>query len=274
MENYLRGLIALSLIISCASASDLSTINRVSQYQSLSNFTADSDHVKFALTNPLHTPLRISIQTNDLGLKVKFDTITLQPKSDTIFELRHSQKENLKLHLSESFGDLNKKITLEKLDLPFPKGKKYQVIQGYHEKFTHYKSEYSRYAIDFNLKEDDIVTSADTGFVVGVVDAYTVYGNDVKYQNFSNFITIYNPDSGIFTQYVHLKNGRIFVKVGDQVKRGQKLALTGLSGYMDGEHLHFNVLVPSKKDQLKSVPIEFKNYKGIELKKFDFVENN
>lgn len=274
MRQYIPLVFALTLLVGCATNSNLSTIKRIGQYITKSSFSSDSNKVLFSLDNPLHSPLRISIETNDLGLKSMFDTITLKPKSDTIFELAHSQKDNLKVYFIEGFGDLNKIVVYEKLDLPFPKGKKYQVIQGYHDKFTHYKSDYSRYAIDFNLKVNDVVASADDGFVVGVVDSYDIYGNDVKYQDFSNFITIYNPDSGIFTQYVHLKKNGIFVKVGDQVRRGQKIAVTGLSGYMDGEHLHFNVLAPSKQNGLKSVSVEFKNYKGVELKKFDFVENN
>ncbi|WP_307781534.1 M23 family metallopeptidase [Chryseobacterium sp. NKUCC03_KSP] len=76
---------------------------------------------------------------------------------------------------------------------------------------------------------------------------------------YSNFITIYHPKSGLFTQYVHLKKDGSFVKVGDAVKRDQPIGLSGATGFASGEHLHFNVLVPEKGKTLKSVPFSFEN---------------
>ncbi len=46
---------------------------------------------------------------------------------------------------------------------------------------------------------------------------------------------------GSVADYVHLKRGGCAVKVGDAVRQGQRLGVTGMSGITAGEHLHVQV---------------------------------
>ena len=119
-----------------------------------------------------------------------------------------------------------------------------------------------------------LIASYDISDSVGVIDKYKFGGEGDKWRPFGNFITIYEPDSGIFTQYVHLiKNGSL-VKVGEKIDSGQPIALSGKTGQTDIEHLHFNCLIPiNNNDGLKSIPFEFvEGYKSESLKKSDIVK--
>ena len=55
------------------------------------------------------------------------------------------------------------------------------------------------------------------------------YGNIVVVEHFGGYKTVYG----------HLSI--IYVKVGQRMKKGQVLALTGNSGYSTGPHLHFEI---------------------------------
>ena len=57
---------------------------------------------------------------------------------------------------------------------------------------------------------------------------------------FGNFLEI-DHGNDLLTRYAH--SSRVFVKKGDLVKRGQKIAEVGSSGRSTGSHLHFEVLV-------------------------------
>jgi len=235
-------------------------------YEMSSKF--ESDTLRLSIKNPLYAPLRFFIYYDNDTLENDLKTIkrvTLNPKSDTtliIYDVKDF-KNNIKV--STLLGSLEKKILPIEIDLPFQDGREFSIIQGNNSDFTH-NTEYSRYALDFDMKTKDTICSATDGYVVGVVDRYKYSGKTEKWTPFSNFITIYEPNSGVFCQYVHLAENGSLVKVGDKVERGQKIALSGKTGRSTMEHLHFNLLIPvDNSDGLKSIPIIFKG--GIEGKK-------
>ncbi len=72
---------------------------------------------------------------------------------------------------------------------------------------------------------------AAAGGVVLVQEYHSAYGNMVEIDHGNDLVT----------RYAHVS--RVFVKKGDLVKRGQKIAEVGTSGRSTGSHLHFEVLV-------------------------------
>ncbi len=108
------------------------------------------------------------------------------------------------------------------------------------------------------MKVGDTVTSADDGYVIGVIKDYKKGGSTPDWRDYANYITIFHPGSGLYTQYVHLMHEGSFVKVGDSVRKGQAIGLSGMTGYTTGPHLHFNVLRPGRKNFI-STPVEFEH---------------
>jgi LysM repeat protein len=57
-------------------------------------------------------------------------------------------------------------------------------------------------------------------------------------------IVVKHPN-GMMTRYAHAS--KLFVKVGDQVKKGQVIAMMGSTGRSTGSHIHFEVYVNGKR---------------------------
>ncbi len=236
-----------------------------------------NDTLFCSLHNSLDCPLRFYISTTDSTINKSLhslDPITFRSKKDTLITIQVHGNSTSK---PETFwgacmGDLDRKVDFNKLSLPFCKGRNYKIIQGYNGQYTHH-TDYSRYAIDFGLQSNDTICAADDGSVVGVIKDYNIGGNDKRLEEFANYITLYHPHSGLYTQYAHLKYNGSLVKVGDVVKQGQAIGISGMTGYTSVPHLHFNVLIPSPpRDGFKSTPIEFiEHYNGNNFRINDIV---
>lgn len=238
--------------------------------------TFSGNELKIYLENPVMSPIRIYLQSSDSTLQISFNQInpiTLEEKRDTTLIIKELYSFEDDIQYNIRLGSTEKEVVQSKIELPFPKGRSYKIIQGNNTSFTH-NSDYSRYAIDFSLSIEDTISSATDGYVVGVIDQYKDGGKGKEWRPYSNFITIYNPQSGVFHQYVHLTHNGSFVEVGDKVSSGQPIALSGMTGQTDVSHLHFNSLVPvESNDGIKSIPVEFiEGYRGEDLKKNDIVK--
>lgn len=242
------------------------------QFRHTKQYSYQRDTLTVFIGNPLWSPIRVNAVTGDSSLYAfvtTMDTITVSPLRDTTLQFYLPGKINPVIGLSTNLGDVQLPIKPVVLAYPFPKGKSYTVIQGYTGRYSH-TNDYSQYAVDFNLEIGDTVCSADDGYIVGVIKAYKYGGHTAQWldNDKSNFITVYHPHSGLFTQYVHLKHNGAFVSIGDKVSKGQPIGLSGMTGYTDVAHLHFNVLRPKAGTSLISVPSVFEDgTKGEELKK-------
>lgn len=96
-------------------------------------------------------------------------------------------------------------------------------------------------AIDFFVPEGTEVMAACRGKVVELRSSSTEKGTTVDFWDRGNFVEIYHPEFKEYTWYEHLMADKVFVKVGEMVKEGQVIALSGNTGFTEVPHLHFQV---------------------------------
>ncbi|WP_277619852.1 M23 family metallopeptidase [Chryseobacterium angstadtii] len=72
-----------------------------------------------------------------------------------------------------------------------------------------------------------------------------------------------HPD-GTFAQYYHLKQNGVKVNIGDQVKKGDVIGLSGNTGWSKGPHLHFVCYIPrvSENKSRETIKTLFKTGNG------------
>ena len=142
--------------------------------------------------------------------------------------------------------------------LPYQQNKNHLLVQGY---FSHYTHKH-RAALDFKMMKGTKVCAARGGVVVRIKKDGRRGGTSIKYRPDGNYIVIQHEDS-TRSGYWHLKHDSIFVKVGDVVKQGQVIGLSGRSGYSYFPHLHFIVWRYDKNEKWTQVGTRFQTQKGI-----------
>ncbi|MEO7445258.1 MAG: M23 family metallopeptidase, partial [Ferruginibacter sp.] len=146
--------------------------------------------------------------------------------------------------------------------LPFAKGKSFRVVQGYFSQFSHR----DRAALDFNMKRGTEIYAVRAGIVIRVKEDGERGGLNRKFRKDGNNIVIRHFD-GSNAGYWHLQKDGALVSVGDTVKEGQLIALSGQTGYAAFPHLHFLVW-KSGPEGWQQVPTRFKTSHGIKYLKF------
>jgi murein DD-endopeptidase MepM/ murein hydrolase activator NlpD len=141
--------------------------------------------------------------------------------------------------------------------LPFETGKSFRVLQGYFSPFTHKE----RAALDFNMKRGTKISAVRDGIVVRVKQDGTKGGLHKKYRSQGNNIVIQHAD-GSRAGYWHLQHNGALVQVGDTVRKGQVIALSGKTGYAFVPHLHFLVWT-TNNGKWQQVATRFQTSNGI-----------
>jgi murein DD-endopeptidase MepM/ murein hydrolase activator NlpD len=142
--------------------------------------------------------------------------------------------------------------------LPFEHRKKVFLVQGYESMFSH-KGEK---ALDFKVKSGTKVCAAREGVVAAIRKDSDKGG--LKPENLSdgNYIVIDHND-GTVAWYWHFQKDGVLVNVGDSVKTGQLIGLSGNTGYSAFPHLHFEVQGYDASGRHAQLPTRFYTQAGV-----------
>lgn len=143
--------------------------------------------------------------------------------------------------------------------LPFETNKKVFLIQGYDSRFFSHKGEL---ALDFKVKKGTKVCAARDGVVIAAREDSDKGG--LKKANLSdgNYVSVIHSDGSV-AHYWHLRKDGVIVNIGDSVKTGQWIGLSGNTGYSSFPHLHFEVQGYNAEGDYKQLATRFYTNKGI-----------
>ncbi|RYY96423.1 MAG: M23 family metallopeptidase [Comamonadaceae bacterium] len=131
-----------------------------------------------------------------------------------------------------------------------------RIDQGFGGSFSH-DDEQNRHALDFAADIGTPVFAARAGTVMQVEAGFRNSGRasgDARGR--ANFIRLLHDD-GSMALYAHLAIDGVQVRVGQQVQAGQRIGLSGNTGFSTGPHLHFAVQV-NRGMRLVSIPFRMR----------------
>jgi murein DD-endopeptidase MepM/ murein hydrolase activator NlpD len=135
-----------------------------------------------------------------------------------------------------------------------------RIDQGYGGRFSHADVQ-NRYAVDFAVPVGTPVLAARDGVVMQAESGFDTAGLDsARYGGRANYIRIVHDD-GTMAVYAHLKPDGVLVRVGQRVRAGQQIGLSGNTGYTTGPHLHFAVQV-NRGMRIESLPFQMRGPNG------------
>ncbi len=209
-----------------------------------------------------NTDLTYSVEFNFSGTGCKPSkkvpvTKVMPPNSEVeLFDLIIKKNKKWKYSTTETFviGDItakpNKTFTY---DLPYAKGDTYSVSQGYHGTFSHE----GKYAIDFTMPEGTPLHTIRTGKVVKLKKDSNSGCPSKKCVKQANYIWIEHKD-GTIAEYAHMQFNGTHLKVGDIVQKGDKIGLSGNTGFSQAPHLHLEIFVQTIDGKRKTIATKFK----------------
>ena len=147
-------------------------------------------------------------------------------------------------------------------NLPYLKGTKHRVVQGYGGLFSHSNIA----AIDFEMPVGTPIFAARDGQIYSFKEDSNEGGISASYKNKANYIIVKHSD-GSFACYWHLQKYGVLVKKGF-VSKGQQIGLSGATGLVIRPHLHFSVKRILNYETNSFLKTRFETEEGVE-----FLEN-
>lgn len=168
-----------------------------------------------------------------------------------------SRRYRREFYFRARFGDPRAEPTSYAYGLPYPVGRSFAVLQGFHGAFSHRGS--NEFAVDFDCPVATPVLAARPGIVVAANAAAVGSGMTPEFLDYkrTNFVLVQHDD-GTLGEYMHLSPSGVEVKPGQRVARGQSLALSGNTGFSSTPHLHFQVMTAGTDGaSARSFPFRF-----------------
>lgn len=183
-------------------------------------------------------------------------TKVLAPNSE--IELFHiiPTKKKWKYSTSDTYiiGDITAKPNRTfTYDLPFAKGESYRISQAYHGTFSHQ----DKFALDFTMPKGTPIHAIRAGKVIKLKKDSDSGCPDIKCIREANYVWIEHKD-GTIADYAHLQLNGTHLKLGDMVQKGDKIGLSGNTGFSQSPHLHLEVFVQTIDGKRETVATKFK----------------
>ena len=135
-----------------------------------------------------------------------------------------------------------------------------RITQGWGGTFSHAYPD-NRHAVDFAVAVGVPVLAARDGTVMQVESGFSAAAVDRHFGGQANHVRVLHDD-GTMALYAHLDANGVFVRPGQRVRRGQRLGLSGNTGFSTGPHLHF-VIQANRGMRLESLPFRMFGPGGI-----------
>ncbi len=120
----------------------------------------------------------------------------------------------------------------------------------------------NRHAVDFAAEIGTPVIAARAGTVMDIENDFAQAGLHAEtFAGRANFVRIVHDD-GTMALYAHLDANGVLVRVGQRVRKGQAIGVSGNTGFTAGPHLHFAVQA-NRGMRLESIPFRMFGPQGI-----------
>jgi len=136
--------------------------------------------------------------------------------------------------------------------LPWRVSESYRIGQGNCGPGSHAAGTLVQYAYDVLMPVGTPVVAAREGVVLLVEERFA---DGTRLAGQENYVNVRHADGSI-AGYVHFTQNGALVEVGDSVRQGQVIGLSGDSGSSSEPHLHFHV---QACDGCATVPTVFRN---------------
>jgi len=238
----------------------LSSIVLIAQEKAIETLNKKVDG-KTTVYGKNNTPFTYSAQFNMKGTGCKANkrlpiTVVIPPNGEIeLFDVI-SIKKKWKYTTNSTYiiGDItskpNKTFTY---DLPFAKESTFRISQAYYGTFSHQ----GKHALDFTMPTGTPLHAIRTGKVIKLKKDSNTGCPSKKCIKQANYVWVEHAD-GTIAEYAHLQLNGTHLQLGDMVQKGDKIGLSGNTGFSQAPHLHLEVFVQTIDGKRKTVATKFK----------------